>query len=731
MRPVHFLGRAIPSATVLVLVLAPSAFGHAALVESAPRAGAQLENGPARMALSFTEPLNKGLSRATLQSVATGATVATRVAERSGSRLVLEPVRRLGTGAYRLRWHTVSTDDGHALEGSFSFGVRVAAAGGSQQVEQSPLARRGWIRMGLRAFLYVAVLLLAGALFVPVLLRSARPAWVAPAELDGAHAVEAAAVRARELRLQSDAAWVSVVAAASAVGAEAIDAAGAVSIAGLRDYLLSGGSGLGRVVLVGALALAAAFVERRPRWSAVCVLVALGGIAVSGHAASASPRLPNVLNDWLHLVAGAVWLGGIAVLVLAWAPSLRSGGPELRQAVARHVLPRFGRLAMPAFLLVVSTGILSLVVQLGHIDALWSTAYGQVLLVKVVLVGLIAGVSSWHALRLRPRLLAEAAHSSAVERRHWRLLRAEPIVGLGVAAAVAVLVAFPLPPRQLSDADEAVAAGPVCDPCPLARPRADELSVAGRAGTHLVAAWIRPRRGGSEATLRVFDIRGRPAAAPVRVAGATSRTCGRGCHRVDAPALTRLRVSITERGRQWRVALPTRWDRTGTRAARALLERAERTMRGLRSVREVEEVTSGPGSYARTDYRLRAPDRMAYTTSGGHRVVIVGERQWFRFDGEDWTRRPYGSGLPFATRRSFRWTTYGRAVRLLGRRRESGRRVAELALADEATPAWFRLVVDEATGRVLREQMAVRAHFMTSRYFAFNSPLEVRAPDER
>mgnify|MGYP003288045518 CR=1 FL=1 len=154
---------------------------------------------------------------------------------------------------------------------------------------------------------------------------------------------------------------------------------------------------------------------------------------------------------------------------------------------------------------------MSAVVQLGHVRALWETGYGRVLLVKVALVGLIASASYGHALRLRPRLLAANPHpDERLQRRHWRLLRSESLLGLGVVVAVAFLVAFPLPPRQLGEADEAVAAGPPCDPCPLPRPEANELSVAEHAGSRLVAGWLRAEGGGVSGTLRVLNVDGKP-----------------------------------------------------------------------------------------------------------------------------------------------------------------------------------------------------------------------------
>ena len=58
-------------------------------------------------------------------------------------------------------------------------------------------------------------------------------------------------------------------------------------------------------------------------------------------------------------------------------------------AIAREVLAPFGRIATGAFLVAVATGLVSLVTQLGRVAALWDTAYGRLLAVKIVVVGLI------------------------------------------------------------------------------------------------------------------------------------------------------------------------------------------------------------------------------------------------------------------------------------------------------------------------------------------------------
>jgi hypothetical protein len=294
-------------------------------------------------------------------------------------------------------------------------------------------------------------------------------------------------------------------------------------------------------------------------------------------------------------------------------------------------------------------------------------------------------------------------------------------------AAAGLLVAFPLPPRQLDATAEGLAATSACDPCPLPAPRADELAVADQAGGLVVAAWIRrePRR--LTGTIRTLDFRGRPARGPIEVPGGRTRSCGTGCARFTlAGAPSTLRAAVADRRRTYTARLPARWERGASARARRLLDRAERTMRALRSVREDELVTSGPGTRAITRYALRAPDRLFFATDRGVRTIQIGRRQWLRTAGEPWTVGPIPGGLPFRMRSWFRWTPYARALEVLGERRG----MVELAAADPATPVWFRLSVDERTGRVLREELVARARLIRHRFFGFNGRVMIVPPKD-
>ncbi|MDX6669465.1 MAG: copper transport protein, partial [Solirubrobacteraceae bacterium] len=713
----------IPLAVLVALAAAaPAAHAHASLLGSSPPPGARVQSAAAPVTLRFSEPLNARLSNATLIDARSHRRVSSR-STASGRTIAVRPLAPLRRAAYRVEWHTVSTDDGHELEGSFGIGVGTAAAGGAHSVQQSPLADGGWLRALTRALLYVALLSFAGGLLLRALLERRQPSrsWLFPRGLDdhaGGLGVDANAVRARERALVSDLGLFAAALGAIAAVVEAARAAGGLSASALRDFLLANASGLARVAVVGFVLAALALARRRPTPAALAAACALGAVAVSGHANSADPRAVAIAADWVHLLAGATWLGGIGVIALVWGPALRRADAPTRTAIARHVLGAFGRVALPAFVVVALSGTASAVIELGRVSALWETTYGAILSAKIVLVALIALVAYAHARRLRPALLAANPHPPAgLERRHWRLVRSEPLLGIGVAAAVGVLAAFPLPPQQLDAVASAGASLTSCDGCPLPAPADDELAVAEQAGSHLVAAWIRRAPGALSGTVRVLDYRGQPASVGASIPGARRSSCGRGCLRFEiAGARSVLNVTLSERGRRYVAALPAEWQSGGAGLAREILDRAQATMRALRTVREREEVTSGPGTYARTDYTLRAPDRLTYATGGGVQGVSIGTRQWVRTPGSTWQEGNAPGGIAFRTSGWFRWTPYATGIQLLGARSGGGRGIAELALADPGTPVWTRLRVDLGSHRVLSERLVARSRFVSTRY---------------
>ena len=711
--------------SLISLLLAPAAaLGHAAFLDSQPQPGARLDSAPAEIRLQFTEPLDRSLTKATLINVDSGESVPAKLADGAEKEVVLRLQPQLAKAPYRVEWQTVSTVDGHTLAGTFGFGVQTAAVGAEHDLEQSPLARDGWLRIAARALLYAFLFFFAGGVLTAALLtrRNSCPAgWLLPKLT----AAQADADRADTLwRRTIDAGWLAASAAATVAILEAGDASGGLGPGGITDFLLSNSAGLARVATVAAIVLAVLLASRRIRFGAATLLVlAFLAIALSGHANSADVRALAVTTDWIHLIAAAVWIGGIAQIAWAWLPALWQQGQAVRIAVVSSVLKRFGRIALPAFLVVAASGSLNALAQLGHLSALWETAYGRILAVKIALVALIALASYAHALRLRPALLAANPHPSLrLERRHWHLFGLEPWLGLGAILAVAVLVAFPLPPQQLGETDEAEAAA--CDPCPLPRASSSQLPVAEQAGTKIAAFWLRREGGALAGTLRVYDYNARPVDTEVGVDGAELDSCGVGCWRVavaePGPELT---ATVTDQGRVYAATVPSEWSGSKSGQAERLLGAAQAQMRRLKTLRMRESVTSGVGQAVRLSYRMQAPDRMAYETNTGTDLIAIGKTAYETTGNGEIDKRPFGAD-GFRLDQLFRWTVYGRTARWLG----SANGISRIALFDPASPIWYRLEIDRKTKRIVGERLIAGGHYMTRRYHAFNRRLDLEAP---
>src|SRR6266516_5913869 len=375
-------------AVVLLALSGGPAEAHAALLSADPAAGQRLATAPALVVLRFTEPLNVRLS---------GVMVTDPAGRRfRGGVVGPEELRvRLLTnapGAYQVAWATVSAVDGHSLRGGFAFGVGVAVAvGGSAgaqgagqsggSVAVSPRLRDVLIAAG-RAVEDTALLGAVGMLLLVGLARRDPPL---------------ASVRPRVVVVLAVAlgAGLVVVTAAAAVAS----AAPGLSVGGMAAYLTSrlpGWARLARVALEGVALVWCLPSSRSGRfglggpgaWPAVAVAGAVVALAASGHAAGATPGWWGITVDAAHLLAAGLWAGGILALAAVRLRQGRQGrghgwrGSE-GAAVLGGLVARFAPVALVAFVVSAGFGVVQAFQQVGTVQALLGSAYGQTLGVKV------------------------------------------------------------------------------------------------------------------------------------------------------------------------------------------------------------------------------------------------------------------------------------------------------------------------------------------------------------
>jgi putative copper export protein/mono/diheme cytochrome c family protein len=194
-----------------------------------------------------------------------------------------------------------------------------------------------------------------------------------------------------------------------------------------------GHAALVRFVLLLAAVPCVAVIGRRRSLDVIGSVLAASGLAAmawQGHA-GADVGWDGVLHlsaDAAHLIAAGLWLG--ALLPLAYALRL--------QAEARaEAVNRFSSLGVACVAVLLVSGIVNAWYLVGSTPALLGTAYGQTLLVKLMLVAAMLGFAAVNRFRLVPRL-AEAGSETAAARlaRHAVI---EGGLGLGVIIVVAAL----------------------------------------------------------------------------------------------------------------------------------------------------------------------------------------------------------------------------------------------------------------------------------------------------
>jgi putative copper export protein len=98
--------------------------------------------------------------------------------------------------------------------------------------------------------------------------------------------------------------------------------------------------------------------------------------------------LEQAIITWIHLVCSAIWVGGSLFIAMVFAPVLKtmSSSIEERLQIMIKIGRRFNKIAMPALAILIGTGIFNAHQVLIRPEFLFSTNYGILLVIKVILV---------------------------------------------------------------------------------------------------------------------------------------------------------------------------------------------------------------------------------------------------------------------------------------------------------------------------------------------------------
>jgi copper resistance protein D len=173
--------------------------------------------------------------------------------------------------------------------------------------------------------------------------------------------------------------------------------------------------------------------------SGVFLVASLAGV---GHGAMGLgfSEWTHLGNQALHLLAAAVWVGGLLSLFHA-IRYIRDAG--LGVEMQNLALAQFSLVGFIAVLLIVASGLLNAWFLVGSFDALFNTTYGQVLMVKIVCFLSMLALALFNRVFLMPRLAAGTDDGGTSLRLLLRSIAAEQIFAILVVASVSLLGTLP------------------------------------------------------------------------------------------------------------------------------------------------------------------------------------------------------------------------------------------------------------------------------------------------
>jgi len=91
---------------------------------------------------------------------------------------------------------------------------------------------------------------------------------------------------------------------------------------------------------------------------------------------------------WAHLVSASIWVGGSIFIGIVLAPLLKtiSDSVEERVAIMIRVGRKFNKIAIPSLAILIATGLYNSSNILSKPEFLFSTNYGIILVIKIILV---------------------------------------------------------------------------------------------------------------------------------------------------------------------------------------------------------------------------------------------------------------------------------------------------------------------------------------------------------
>jgi copper transport protein len=441
---------------VLFLAATPGVAGaHAQLESSEPGQSAVLLVPPTRVVLHFGEPTE--IDFGSLRVIGPGGTRvdggAAHHPDGDTHAVTTSLPANLPAGSYIVPWRVISADS-HAVRGAYVFSVGTAKGSARADALAVSIANQAG-----NAAVGIAYWLVRTAAFVGLLVLVGLAIVVSTLWSEGGRTRRVARVLWRSW-------WTVLVATVLGVIVQGVYASALPLTDAYRPSLVSavlhtrfGEVAVLRLVLLAAMACVLRWITKHSnsragpsaRWLApAAAVVSLGLLATPGlvgHAATGSDPALGLALDLAHLAAASAWVGGLVLLATFLLP--KAPGDAWPPDPLDLTL-RISAVAFSAVVVVVGTGVVQSIRQVGSWHALLHTAYGRTLVIKVCLVVALIVIGALSRRLVHRRDVADPAASdgqSFPRRRLRRTVLVELVIAVAVVGVTGALVSD-VPARQ-------------------------------------------------------------------------------------------------------------------------------------------------------------------------------------------------------------------------------------------------------------------------------------------
>ena len=153
--------------------------------------------------------------------------------------------------------------------------------------------------------------------------------------------------------------------------------------------------------------------------------------------------IEQAILTWIHITCAAIWVGGSLFIGAVFAPILKkmSMPVEERLQLMIKVGRRFNKIAVPALIVLMGTGIYQAHLILQKSELLVESSYGNILAIKIILVVALIVTFAIHVRVIR-KDVEEKIMSKQISNDQLQVLRKKIIILGEITVVLSIIILF-------------------------------------------------------------------------------------------------------------------------------------------------------------------------------------------------------------------------------------------------------------------------------------------------